>query len=154
LHGAEASAGGNLMVSSQYGSVLSPSTIPGVFVVPFKFNANRRHNIPRQPRRVTNWSEYDGCSAPARQPYGMVQRGGDRRLEGRRPDHTRRSAPVFRAGDILTALSLRAVFRLALRQTEGLIGSVIGLLDLDLAVPDHTTLCRRADGLDVAVRHG
>jgi len=41
------------------------------------------------------------------------------------------------------------VFRLALRQTEGLIGSIIGLLGLDLPVPDHTTLCRRADGLDV-----
>jgi hypothetical protein len=29
------------------------------------------------------------------------------------------------------------VFRLALRQTEGLIGSILQLLDLDLAVPDH-----------------
>jgi Transposase DDE domain len=50
---------------------------------------------------------------------------------------------------ILTALTLRAVSRLALRQTEGLIGSVIRLLGLDLPVPDHTTLSRRADGLDV-----
>ena len=41
------------------------------------------------------------------------------------------------------------MFRLALRQTEGLIGSVIGLLGLDLAVPDHTTLCRRAETLEV-----
>jgi len=40
----------------------------------------------------------------------------------------------------LTALTLRAVFRLALRQTEGLIGSIIHLLGLTLAVPDHTTL--------------
>ena len=41
------------------------------------------------------------------------------------------------------------MFRLAYRQTEGLIGSVIGLLGLDLAVPDHTTLCRRAETLEV-----
>jgi len=41
------------------------------------------------------------------------------------------------------------VFRLALRQTEGLIGSVIHLLGLDLPVPDHTTLSRRAATLDV-----
>jgi hypothetical protein len=41
------------------------------------------------------------------------------------------------------------VFGLALRQTEGLIGSVIGQLGLDLAVPDHTTLSRRAKTLDV-----
>jgi hypothetical protein len=45
-------------------------------------------------------------------------------------------AGLFRV-QILTALTLRAVFRLPFRQTEGLIGSVIGLLGLDLAVPDH-----------------
>jgi hypothetical protein len=50
---------------------------------------------------------------------------------------------------ILTALTLRAVFRLALRQTEGLIGSVIRLLGLSLAVPDHSTLSQRAETLDV-----
>ena len=50
---------------------------------------------------------------------------------------------------ILTALALKAVFRLALRQTEGLIGSVIRLFDLTLAVPDHSTLSRRAETLDV-----
>jgi len=46
---------------------------------------------------------------------------------------------------ITTALTLRAVFRLALRQTEGLIGSIITLLGLDLAIPDHSTLSRRAE---------
>jgi IS5 family transposase len=50
---------------------------------------------------------------------------------------------------IETALTLRAVFHLALRQTEGLIGSLLRLLGLDLAVPDHTTLSRRAEALDV-----
>ena len=43
----------------------------------------------------------------------------------------------------------RAVFRLALRQTEGLIGSIIGLLGLALAVPDHSALSRRAKALEV-----
>src|SRR6202047_968849 len=44
---------------------------------------------------------------------------------------------------------LRTVFGFALGQTEGLIGSVIGLLGLDLAVPDHSTLSRRAKTLEV-----
>jgi hypothetical protein len=48
---------------------------------------------------------------------------------------------------IETALTLRAVFRLALRQTEGLISSIILLLGLELCIPDHTTLCRRAETL-------
>jgi len=41
------------------------------------------------------------------------------------------------------------VLHLALRQTEGLIGSIIGSLGLTLAVPDHSTLSRRAETLDV-----
>jgi hypothetical protein len=50
---------------------------------------------------------------------------------------------------IETALTLRAVFRLALRQSEGLIGSIMRMLNIDLPVPDHTTLSRRASGLPV-----
>ncbi len=41
------------------------------------------------------------------------------------------------------------MFHLALRQTEGLIGSIIHLLGLTLAVPDHSTLSRRAETLEV-----
>ena len=45
---------------------------------------------------------------------------------------------------ILTALTLRAVFRLAYRQAKGLIGSIISLLGLTLRVPDHTALSRHS----------
>jgi hypothetical protein len=48
-----------------------------------------------------------------------------------------------------TALTLRAVFRLPLRQTEGLIGSVLQLLGLDLPVPDFSTLSRGARSLEL-----
>src|SRR5687767_3390874 len=65
------------------------------------------------------------------------------------PRTTRGGQPWYSTLAILTALTLRAVFRLALRQTEGLIGSVIHLLGLDLATRDHTTLSRRAATLDV-----
>jgi hypothetical protein len=43
---------------------------------------------------------------------------------------------------ITTALTLRAVFHLALRQIKGLIGSIRQLLGLDLPVPDFSTLSR------------
>ncbi|MCW2239701.1 transposase [Azospirillum canadense] len=39
---------------------------------------------------------------------------------------------------------LRAVFHLALRQTEGLIASVLRLLGIDLPVPDRSTIARGA----------
>src|SRR3712207_2413689 len=65
------------------------------------------------------------------------------------PRTSRGGQPSYSALAIATALTLRAVFRLALRQTEGLIGSVLRLLGLDLPVPDHSTLSRRAETLAV-----
>ena len=46
-------------------------------------------------------------------------------------------------------LTLRAVFRLALRQAEGLITSILRLVGLDLAVPGHRAMSRRAETLAV-----
>ena len=52
---------------------------------------------------------------------------------------------------IETSLTLRTVFELPLRQTDGFVGSLLGMLSLDhLPVPDHGTLSRRAQSLDVA----
>ena len=45
---------------------------------------------------------------------------------------------------IVTALTLRTVFHLPLRQTEGFVASLIRLMDLALKTPDHTTLSRRS----------
>jgi Transposase DDE domain len=69
------------------------------------------------------------------------------------PRTTPGGQPHYSALAILTALTLRAVFRLALRQTEGLIGSILRLLGLELAVPDHSTLSRRAETLQVPRPH-
>jgi hypothetical protein len=57
--------------------------------------------------------------------------------------------PRYSGLAITTALTLRTVFRLALRQTEGLVGFILRLLGLALAVPDHSTLSRRAETLEV-----
>jgi hypothetical protein len=65
------------------------------------------------------------------------------------PRTTRGGQPSYSALAILTALTLRAVFRLAYRQAEGLIGSIISLIGLTLRVPDHTTLSRRSATLAV-----
>ena len=53
---------------------------------------------------------------------------------------------------IETALTLRILFRLPLRQTEGFVGSLLRLMDLDLSSPDHSTLCRRARHLELQLR--
>src|SRR3954463_7797282 len=119
-----------------------------MLAVPFKANAARRHRIPRQRHRVTNWAAYE---AALRQRGSLTVWFTDEAIRAWRaePRTTRGGQPWYSPLAILTALTLRAVFRLGLRQTEGLIGSIIHLLGLALAVPDHTTLCRRAETLDV-----
>src|SRR3954463_12928796 len=116
--------------------------------MPFKANAARRHHIPKQRRRVTNWAEYD---AALRQRGSLTVWFTEAAVAAweAEPRTTPGGQPHYSSLAITTALTLKAVFRLALRQTEGLIGSIIGLLGLDLSVPDHTTLSRRAEPLEV-----
>jgi hypothetical protein len=117
-------------------------------LLPFKLNQAGRHHIPRQKHKVTNWPAYD---ASLRQRGSLTVWFTDEAIQAwvAEPRTTRGGQPWYSRLAILTALTLRAVFRLALRQTEGLIGSIIRLLGLDLAVPDHTTLSRRAATLEV-----
>src|SRR5512133_3354178 len=117
-------------------------------IVPFKLNQDRRRHIPRQAHKVTNWPAYD---ASLRQRGSLTVWFTDEAVEAwaAEPRTTRGGQPWYSSLAILTALTLRAVFRLGLRQTGGLIGSVLRLLGLDLAVPDHTTLSRRAGTLEV-----
>jgi len=86
----------------------------------------------RQRGSLTVWFTDEAIAAWAAEP--RMTRGGQSRY-----------SPL----PILTALTLRAVFHLAYRQAEGLIGSIVGLLGLGLRVPDHTMLSRRAATLDV-----
>jgi Transposase DDE domain len=116
--------------------------------VPFKAKAACRRHIPKQQHRVINWAAYDA---------GLRARGSltvwftPEAIEAWRaePRTGRGGQPRYSSLAITTALTLRTVFRLALRQTEGLIGSVLQLLGLDLPVPDHSTLSRRAETLEV-----
>src|SRR3954453_12411851 len=119
--------------------------------VPFKAKAACRRHIPKQQHRVTNWAAYDA---------GLRARGSLtvwftlEAIEAWRaePRTGRGGQPRYSDLAITTALTLRAVFRLALRQTEGLIGSVLQLLGLDLPGPDFSPPSRRAQNLELPVQ--
>ncbi len=117
-------------------------------LLPFKLNQDRRHYFPRQHRKVTNWPAYD---ASLRQRGSLTVWFTDEAIAtwAAEPRMTRGGQPWYSPPAILTALTMRAVFRLGYRQAEGLLGSIVGLLGLCLRVPDHTTLSRRAATLDV-----
>jgi len=117
--------------------------------VPFKANQDRRHHIPKQRHRVTNWAAYD---IALRQRGSLTVWFTEAAIAAWKaePRATRGGQPRYSALAITTALTLRAVFRLALRQTEGLIASLLRLLGLDLAAPDHSTISRRGETLPVS----
>ena len=113
--------------------------------MPHKHNADRRHHIPKMSFKVRNWPAYEA---------GLRRRGSltlwieDAALECWQtsgPDGRARYADMA----IQTSLMLRAAFKLALRQTEGLMTSVLTLMDLTISAPDHTTISRRAATLPV-----
>ena len=98
--------------------------------------------------RVRNWSEYERglrsrgdvtiwlseAAIAAWTPPKNGLRGGQRQYSNLA---------------ILTALTLRVVFRLPLRQTEGFLDSLLSLMGLGLKAPDHTTLSRRNEDVEV-----
>ncbi|MBL6459604.1 transposase, partial [Belnapia sp. T6] len=83
--------------------------------MPFKANADRRHHIPKQRHKVTNWAAYDaGLRARGSLTAGFSEAG----VEGWRAEARsgRGGQPKYSALAIATALTLRSVFSLALRQ--------------------------------------
>src|SRR3982751_4862730 len=110
-----------------------------MLAVPFKANAARRHRIPKQRHRVTNWAAYD---AALRQRGSLTVWFTDEAVAAWRaePRTTRGGQPWYSALAILTALTLRAVFRLGLRPTQGVVGP---LLPPARPAPAHPPLPRR-----------
>ena len=93
--------------------------------------------------RIGNWQRYNDA---------LVRRDAltlwvdEATLQGwRYPGPTQQGAQ-FEYSDLAIEclLTLRAVYHLTLRATEGFARSLFELMDLDLPVPDYTTLCRRA----------
>ncbi len=110
--------------------------------MPHMFNHARRHKFEKAKYRLRNWPSYDVA----------LRRRGDVRLwiseEAIGGWCAKQGRGVYSDPAIETCLTPRLVFSLALRQTEGFVASILELLDLDLPVPDHTTLSRRGPGLE------
>jgi hypothetical protein len=116
--------------------------------MPFKLHSKGGRRIRRQRHRVTNWRE---CGASLRHRGSLTAWFTPEAIVGWKA--RRRTTPGgqrhYSDLAIETALTLRAVFRLALRQSEGLIGSIMKMLEVAPPAPDHMTPSRRARGLPV-----
>ena len=108
--------------------------------------------------KITNWREYN---------ESLVRRGdvtfwfSDDVIEswGHANDEPKVGHPfVYSDTAVECLLVLRELFRLPYRQTEGLGRSLTSLMEVDVAIPDFTSLAKRAAklsvSLDVSVHKG
>jgi hypothetical protein len=109
----------------------------------------KRHPKYKTAYRVTNWREYDQSLRNRGDITLWISQDA---IDAWTPPQTgkRGAQPVYADVAIETALSLRLLLRLPLRQTEGFLHSILSLMDLSLPCPDHTTLSRR--NATVAIR--
>ena len=100
--------------------------------------------------RVGNWPAYE--RSLVRRGHVTLWLSADA-MDGWKPAPSGQPGGPRKFSDlsIETALTLRLVFRLPLRQAEGFLRSVLALMGTDLEAPDHTTLSRRGQLLDLAL---
>ncbi|NEI82223.1 IS5 family transposase [Rhizobium ruizarguesonis] len=114
--------------------------------MPHKFNADRRDKIAKQKYQVTNWPAYNE-SLRQRGDLTIWVKDEALSLWTARRRTSRGGQPKYSDLAITLCLTLRVVYGLALRQTQGLMRSVAALMGFDIAVPDFSTLSRRSKGL-------
>lgn len=105
--------------------------------------------MAKQRYRVRNWNEYNKA---------LINRGSltfwfspevIENWQSKKLTSQRGRPRYYSEMAILCGLTVRQLFRLPLRTTEGLIQSIINLLAIPVKVPDYSTLCRRGKSLEV-----
>ncbi|MBB3711737.1 hypothetical protein FHS00_001308 [Limimaricola variabilis] len=98
--------------------------------------------------RTTNWSAYNAA---------LWKRGSlliwlDREMTWLAPHEGQPGRPpIFSEGAIQFCLSIKVLFKLPLRQTAGMVASLLRMAGLDWPVPDYSTLCRSQKALAVQI---
>ncbi len=98
--------------------------------------------------RTTKWSEYN-ASLKRR---GSLSIWFDPEMAWHAGRTGKRGHPdTFSDSAVQTCLTLKVLFGLPLRQTVGLVASLIEMAGLDWQVPDYSTLCRRQAKIAVQI---
>jgi Transposase DDE domain len=93
--------------------------------------------------RVRNWSSYNDS---LRKRGSLTVWIDEETIKNWYAIPTGKAVQQFHYSDaaIQLALSLRAIYRLPLRATQGFLQSIFKMMSVKLDVPDYTTICRRA----------
>jgi hypothetical protein len=114
--------------------------------MPHKFNASHRHKFAKKRYRVTNWAEYNDSLRNRGDLTVWIKANAQKTWVPPRRK-SRGGQPKYSDLAIAMCLTLGMVYKLPLRQTQGLMRSISKLMQLDVPVPDFSTLSRRGKGL-------
>jgi hypothetical protein len=111
-----------------------------------KYPKRSQYKYAKSPYRIRNWPEYEA---------GLRRRGDLTVWLSEETIDSWREPPSGKPGGqrtyaniaIEAALTIRMVFHLPLRQTEGFLRSLADMLEVEIPIPDHTNLSRRLSTL-------
>jgi hypothetical protein len=106
-------------------------------------------NKPKRPYRIRNWRDYNSALVRRGSLTLWVEQGTAGRWRDTASPVGRGRRRLYSDLAITCALTLREVYHLPLRSTQGLVRSVLRLLGADLPAPHYSTLSRRAATLEV-----
>jgi hypothetical protein len=106
-------------------------------------------NKPKRRYRIRNWPEYNKALVRRGSLTLWVEQGVVNRWRDTAAPLRRGRRRFYSDLAITCALTLREVYHLPLRATQGLVSSVLRLLGADSPAPHYSTLSRRAASLEV-----
>lgn len=117
-----------------------------------KTNKNNRKNIKKSANKkkykIRNWRKYnDALVRRGMLDVYVVESAIDDWYA--KPTNRPGAKTIYSNSTIKLVLQFGAVFGQKLRQTEGLVKSIFRLMNVNLPVPDFTTLSRRAGQIDI-----
>lgn len=102
----------------------------------------------KQSYRIENWKGYNQALVERGSLTLWFDQNAIKSWQNKTKTGKRGRSRVYTNTAIVCALTLKAVFRLPLRATEGFLISLVKLMRLEIPVPDYTTMSRRQQFLD------
>jgi hypothetical protein len=103
----------------------------------------------KQQYRVRNWSEYNLALKQRGSLTFWVSEDAIEQWLNTKPSETLGAPKTYSDTAIMSVLTVKSLFCLAGRQATGLIASLFELMQVELSVPDHSTVSRRMGKLSV-----
>lgn len=114
---------------------------------------DQRTSKNKKKYQVLNWKEYNQALVNRGRITLWFDEESIQKWYHEEKSGKRGASNTYSDTAILCGLTLREIFRLPLRATEGLVLSLVELMGLNLDTPDYTTLCRRQKDLEVILPH-